>query len=384
MYSRLLHIETTAPNSVFIFGPRGTGKTSWLKIHFPDALYFDLLDDDSYNEFLARPTRLGDRIPDGFADWVVLDEIQKVPALLNEVHRLIEHRKLRFVLTGSSARSLRSKGVNLLAGRALTYHMHPLTAQELATDFDLAKALRYGMLPSVYSYNQPKKYLKSYISAYLREEVLQEGLTRNLPLFTRFLETASFSQGEVLNYTEIAREISSNRHTVSNFFDILEDLLISVRIPVFRKRAKRSLVAHPKFYFFDTGVYRAVRPTGPLDSNEEADGPALETLFLQHARALNDYFDWEYDFFYWRTQSGTEVDFILYGPHGLHAFEIKRKRTPSQKDFKGLLAFGKDYPVASLHLLHGGRNSGHEGNVRHYPFQDAITNLEMILQPKKS
>ena len=271
-------------SSAFLFGPRGTGKTARVKEAFPDSLYFDLLDDDLYTEFLARPARLSERIPSQFNHWVILDEVQKIPNILNEVHRLIEQRKLRFILTGSSARTLKRKGVNLLAGRALTYHMHPLTAEELGNDFDLQRALKYGHLPAVIHHFDPKKYLSSYVKTYIREEVLQEGIVRNISSFSRFLETASFSQGKIINYAEIAREVATSRHAISDYFQILEDLLIASRLPVFTKRAKRDLISHPKFYYFDVGVFRAIRPRGPLDSEADIDGPALETLFTGSSR----------------------------------------------------------------------------------------------------
>ena len=290
-------------HSVFLFGPRGTGKTSWIKDHLKDILYFDLLDTKVYSEFLADPAILSKRIPKGFKHWIVIDEIQKVPALLNEVHRLIESHQYRFVLTGSSARSLRKKGVNLLAGRAFQYHMYPLTCYELGDDFSLTKALKYGLLPFVYSgEDDPEHYLETYIATYIREEVQQEGLTRNLGDFSRFLKVASFSQGETINYSEIAREASIERRVVASYFDIVNDLLLSATIPVFSKRAKRRLVSHAKFYYFDVGVYRAIRPKGPLDMVEEIDGAALETLFLQHLMAINSYYRLGYEFLFLANQ----------------------------------------------------------------------------------
>lgn len=376
MYNRLLEVEN---ESFFLFGARGTGKTSWVKEHFPDAIFFDLLHDDTYTELLARPSRLEERIPENYVGWIVIDEIQKVPALLNEVHRLIESRKIKFILTGSSARSLRRKGVNLLAGRALTYHLYPLTALELGKDFHIKKALQFGQLPLAVMRSDPEKYLLSYIKTYLREEVLQEGLTRNFPLFTRFLETASFSQGEVLNYTNIANEVGSNRHTINQFFDILEDLLIAYRIHPFTKRAKREVVVSPKFYYFDSGVYRAIRPKGPLDSESEADGPALETLLLQNAKAINDYFNLGYEIYYWRTRAQDEVDFILYGKNGLHAIEIKRKTRLSPQDFKGLRVFQEDYDIAKLYMLYGGTQSYYEGNIQVIPFPEFLKNLKNFI-----
>ncbi len=380
MYNRLLNINLESKHSFFLFGPRGTGKTSWLRSHFKNAIYYDLLDDHTYTRLLAFPTRIGDDVPPDFKDWIIIDEIQKAPKLLDEVHRLIEHRQLRFILTGSSARQLRQKGVNLLAGRAMTYHMHPLTTLELGHDFNLSTALTYGMLPSVYSHENPSHYLASYVSTYLREEVLQEGITRNIALFTRFLETASFSQGEQINFTEIAREVGNNRHTIANFFDILEDLLIACRVYPFTKRAKRAVVSSPKFYYFDTGVYRSIRPTGPLDSREEMDGAALETLFLQEFKAINDYLALDYSVSYWRTTSQIEVDFILYGKNGFHAFEIKRKQTISKQDLKGLLAFKKDYPEATCHMLYGGSRTYVENEITIRPFEETLRHLSSLIE----
>lgn len=379
MYNRLLKIDSQMKSSAFLFGPRGTGKTAWVTEAFPESLYFDLLDDDLYTEFLARPTRLSERIPSLFNNWVILDEVQKIPAILNEVHRLIEHRKLRFILTGSSARTLKRKGVNLLAGRALTYHMHPLTAEELGKDFDLQRALKYGHLPAVIHHSDPQKYLSSYVKTYIREEVLQEGIVRNISSFSRFLETASFSQGEIINYAEIAREVATSRHAVSDYFQILEDLLLASRLPVFSKRAKRDLISHPKFYYFDVGVFRAIRPRGPLDSEADIDGPALETLFLQEARAINDYYNLGYSFHYWRTRNQVEVDFVLYGERGLLAFEVKRKAKLSTQDLNGLKVFSEDYPMAKKYILYGGSAQYVDQDIHVIPVNKAIKELYQVL-----
>lgn len=379
MYTRLLTIDPKMPESVLLFGPRGTGKTHWLKRQFPDSLYFDLLHDETYTEFLANPSILENRIPTNFQEWVILDEIQKIPALLNEVHRLIESKGFRFILTGSSARSLRRKGTNLLAGRALTYYMHPLTVVELKEQFVFNYSLKYGTLPKVYQTKRPEQYLSSYVKTYLKEEVQQEAVTRNIALFTRFLNVASFSQGEVLNYSNIAREIGTNRQTITNFFDILDDLLIAVRLPVFTRRAKREMAAQLKFYYFDVGVYRSLRPKGPLDSLEELDGASLETLFLQQIRALNDYLQWGYEFYYWRTCAKQEVDFVLYGEKGLLAFEIKRKQKLTPKDFSGLALFKKDYPMANCYLLYGGTREYFENDIKVIPFLKALSELPKLL-----
>ena len=374
MYPRLL--QPPPKQSFFLFGPRGVGKTAWLNQQFPGALFFDLLDSQIYTRLLAGPERLGDQIPTGYQDWVVVDEVQRVPELLNEVHRLIESRKLRFVLTGSSARKLRRRGVNLLAGRALTRHMHPFTALELGSDFDLKRALQYGCLPMAATSDNPQEYLKSYAATYLREEVQQEGLTRNIAAFGRFIEVASFSQGSVLNMAAVARDCAVSAKVAEDYFSILEDLLIAVRLPIFARRAKRRLVAHPKFYYFDAGVFQTIRPRGPLDAPELIHGPALETLFLQQARALNDYKDLGYGLHYWRTATGDEVDFVLYGERGLRAFEIKMSETVRTDDLRSLLRFRQDFPEAQVHLLYLGQRRWHDRGVEVLPFNECVTKLD--------
>jgi len=377
MYSRL--IEPPKDKSFFLFGPRGTGKTTWVKSKFTKTLYLDLLEAELFNDFLANPQRLENFIPKNFNDWVIIDEIQRIPELLNEVHRLIEKNKYKFILTGSSARKIRRKGVNLLAGRALSYHLYPLTAVELGKDFKLGHSLDYGQLPCVYIEENPKAYLESYVKTYLEEEIQYEGLTRNLGAFTRFLETASFSQGSVLNISSVARDCSIERKVVENYFAILEDLLIAYRIPIFTKRAKRRLVAHPKFYFFDVGLYRALRPTGPLDAPEGIGGHAFETLFLQEILAINAYLRLGYSVYYWMTSNNIEVDFVLYGSKGIKAFEVKRTGKISGSMLKGLKMFQKDYPGAKMYFVYGGERRLREGDIEIIPLKDALKGLPVIL-----
>ena len=293
---------------------------------------------------------------------------------------ILEKYHYRFILTGSSARSLRRKGVNLLAGRALNYQMHPLTCYELGEDFSLSQALKFGLLPSIYIVDDPKHYLETYITTYLREEVLQEGLTRNLSEFRRFLEVASFSQGNLMNISEIARELSISRGVVDHYFSIVEDLLIGGRLPVFTRRAKRRMVSHPKFFFFDLGVFRMLRPMGPLDSREEVDGAALETLFLEHLLAINDYFKLGYTFYFWRTSNQMEVDFVAYGEKGLIGFEIKRKRKISRSDFVGLRAFKKEYSIAKLYIFYGGDHNEYYDDITVIPFEQGLFKIKEILE----
>jgi uncharacterized protein len=375
----MLHITADFPKSFFLFGPRGTGKTSWVKAHFGDGIYIDLLYGESYRYLQANSSRLDELIPNNFQGWVIIDEVQKLPELLDEVHRLIEEKKYRFILTGSSARKLKRRGVNLLAGRALQYAMHPMTAVELGKDFDLVRALQFGQLPAIEKEPDAKKYLAAYVQTYLREEVMQEGLARNLTAFTHFLECASFSQGSPINAASIAREVGVDQKTIVNYFDLTEDLLIANRLPVFTKRAKRKLIAHPKFYFFDVGVYRTLRPKGPLDNHSESMGICFESLFLQEARAINDYCQLDYDIYYWRTQSGREVDFVFYGERGLIAVEAKSSSYIENKDLGGLRAFQQDYPMAKCYMIYGGKMHRYQHDISIIPMSEALMNLPRIL-----
>ncbi len=391
MYRRIF--KPPQEQSYFLLGPRGTGKSRLVEQIYRDGLYFDLLESGMYNELLASPVRLADKIPvtalphpayqpclaspvrladkipAGYEGWVVIDEIQKVPALLDEVHRLIEKRGLRFVLTGSSARALRRKGTNLLAGRALTCRMHPLTVEELGGDFDLRRSLQYGHLPRVQQLKKPGDFIRSYVGTYLKEEIQQEGLTRSLPAFSRFLEAASFCQASVLNVSSVASECAVNRKTVESYFSILRDTLLSRELAVFARRAKRKLVSRVKFYFFDVGVFRALRPRGPLDTDQEIGGVALETLVMQEIVAQNDYKRWGYDVCYWRTRQGVEVDFVLYGGRGLKAIEVKSTGRLRREDFKGLLQFKKDHPEADAMLLYAGTKREYEKDVAVVPVE---------------
>ncbi len=376
MFARLL---TPPSGSALLLGPRGTGKSTWTRQQFPDALVLDLLDYATYAELLARPDRLGQIVAGSPASTVVVDEVQRLPELLNEVHLLIEQRGTRFVLTGSSARKLRRSGVNLLAGRARTIAMHPLTAAELGDKFNLVRSIAIGHLPTAQIADDPKRYLAGYVGTYVREEVMAEALTRNLAAFSRFLTAASFSQASVLSMTSVASESGVNRKTVEGYFELLEDLLIAFRLPVFQRRAKRELTSHPKFYFFDAGVYRAIRPRGPLDPVEQIDGAAIETLVAQELRAINDGLQLEYQLSFWRTRAGQEVDFVLYGENGLIAIEVKRSSLYREQDLAGLRLFGTDYPMARRFLFYGGDRDYEVDGIRVVPLSRALPDLPAIL-----
>lgn len=378
MYARLLNPDPK--HSFFLFGPRGTGKTTWIKQKYPDSFYIDLLQAHEYRKYYANPEKLETDVPKNPDDFIIIDEIQRVPELLNEVHRLIESSKrYKFILTGSSARKLRRQGVNLLAGRALLNNMHPLTAYELGDDFELSQALKYGTLPAIYSHQNPDEYLQSYLGTYLEQEINQEAMTRNLSAFYRFLEVVSLSQGSPLNITSIAREVSVHSKVVDNYFSILRDLHIGYFIEPFTRRGKRRLKTKPKFYLFDSGIYNTARPKGYIDTENEINGIALEILFLTNLRAINDYYNLWYKITYFKTASGLEVDFIAYGERGFHAFEIKHARTVTPKHLRGLKAFSRDYPEAKLHIFYLGDRKMYFDNITAYPFEEGLKNLSEIL-----
>ena len=365
------------PDSYFLFGPRGTGKSLWTQTHYPEALRIDLLDPASFRNYSSRPERLAELL-EGHptARQVIIDEVQKVPELLSVVHSLIESRKKRqFILTGSSARKLKRSGVDLMAGRALLRTLHPYMAAELGNRFDLRKAIKIGLVPLVVEAPRPADLLASYATLYLREEVQAEGLVRNVGTFARFLESVSFSHGAILNVSNVARECQVERKTVEGYLDILEDLLLSLRLPIFTRRAKRALVAHPKFYFFDTGVYRSLRPHGPLDQAEEIDGAALEGLVVQHLRAWIAYSELKDELFYWRTRSGSEVDLVVYGASGLTALEIKNSARIRPEDLRGLRAFREDYPSCQTFFLYRGEERRKIDGTLCLPCDEFLTQL---------
>jgi predicted AAA+ superfamily ATPase len=355
--------------SFLLFGPRGTGKSTWIQQCFPTAKRVDLLQPEAQRMYGGRPERLRElaaALPDD--GTLVLDEVQRVPALLDVVHELIQARPgLRFILTGSSARKLRRAGVNLLAGRAVQRALHPFMAAELGDSFDLDRALRHGMVPLVWSAVDSEDTLRSYLSLYIREEVQQEGLVRDVGGFARFLEAVALTHGAPRNLAAIAAECQVSRKTVEGYLGILHDLLLCFSLPVFQRRAQRLLTAHPKLYWFDCGVFAAARPRGPLDRPEELRGAALEGLVAQHLRAWIDYGQRNLQMHFWRTRAGNEVDFVLYGEDGFHAIEVKAGESVRGTDLRGLRAFGQDYPEATLTLLYRGREELMIDQVRCLP-----------------
>jgi len=363
--------------SFFLFGPRGTGKSTWLQHTYLKQLRIDLLDAEEERKFQARPERLKELVgPLSSGDVCIVDEVQRVPQLIPVIHSLIEEKSgIQFILTGSSARKFRRSVGDLLGGRALLRHMGPFIASELKDDFSLEKALRYGLLPMVWQSEDPEERARNYVAVYLKEEVQAEGIVRQIGDFARFMEVASFSHGALWTSTEIARESQVKRQTVDNYLQILQDLLLAFVLPVFTRRAQRALVSHSKFYYFDTGIFRALRPKGPLDSERELEGAALEGLVAQHLQAWVYAQRENHQFCFWRTQSKLEVDFIVYGPKGFWAIEVKRGLDVSLSDVKALCVFKEEYPESTCFLLYGGNKRLKIRDILCIPVEEFLRNL---------
>jgi predicted AAA+ superfamily ATPase len=367
--------------SYFLFGPRGTGKSRFLRNYYPKAQFLDLLDGATYFQYQNNPSRLNALVAAmNDNQTLVIDEVQKIPSLLSQVHQILEsdeYPKIQFVLTGSSSRKLKRQGVDLLAGRAVLRHMHPFLACELGSSFNLQNSLQQGLIPLVLGSHQSDETLSSYISVYLREEVKQEGLVKNLEAFSRFLEALSFSHGEILNLSNISRECSVKRSTLDGYLEVLEDLLLGFRIPPFKKRNRKSTVDSEKFYFFDTGVFRSLRPIGPLDEPLKIQGPALEGLVIQNIKAWASYRQNKEQIYFWRTEAGNEVDIIIYGPKTFEAIEVKNTQKIRPEDLSGLQSFAKDYPTANLKLLYRGKTREKYHKIECIPVEDYLLSLRI-------
>ena len=374
---------TPKTQSFFLFGPRGTGKTQFLRQTFPAALYLNLLLPREMARYSANPEQLTSwvmaHIKPGQRVDVVIDEVQKVPSLLSVVHDLLEQpygKKTRVIMTGSSSRKLRAAGADLLAGRALNLTFHPFMAKELGAHWDLSRALQWGTLPVVWASEDPLAALNSYVGTYLKEEVLQEGLVRNLGNFSRFLEVMSSSQASPVNVSAMAREAQVGQKTAEGYVQLIADLLLGEKLPLFTKKAKRELSAHAKFFYFDCGVFQSLRPSGPLDAPASIAGVGLETLVYQHLRAWIAYGARALSLHFWRTRSGVEVDFVIYGKEEFAAIEVKASRRIRSEDLGGLRAFGTDYPGARLLLLYGGEKKEIIDNIICLPVGQFLKDLD--------
>lgn len=332
-------VAITRHKSAFLFGPRQTGK-SWLIRHtLPDSLIYDLLDAEVYAALSSNPKLIEQQwLADKSKPLVVLDEVQRLPSLLNEVHRLIELHGIRFLLTGSSARKLRRSGVNLLGGRARLHHLFPFTSAELGNAFDLSLAVNRGLLPSIYASDAPDADLASYIGTYLREEIAAEAVARNVPAFSRFLQVAAACNGAVINHTRIANDAQVPRTTVIEYFEILKDTMLAYEVPAWRATVKRKALATSKLYLFDAGIARHLRRQNEIRAGSPEYGPAVETVLCHELWAYCGYTN-SGSVAYWRSTSGFEVDFIL---ADRAAIELKASANVATSDLKGLRALREE------------------------------------------
>ena len=341
---RTLDFQLPKGQSAFLWGPRQTGKSTYLRRRFPDSIWFDLLQTDLYLDLNRRPSLLREEIlattPESRRLPIVIDEVQKVPAVLDEVHWLMENEGLSFVLSGSSARQLKRGNANLLGGRAWSFHLFPLTSQEVG-EVDLLRILNRGMLPRPYLQGHHERSLRAYTRDYLKEEVFDEGLTRNIPAFSRFFEAMAFSHGELTNFANIARDCGVDGKTVKEYYQILVDTLLGTWVPPYKRRQNRQIVSKAaKFYLFDVGVAGSLQGRTLSHERGEAFGKSLEHFVLMEILAHASYRELHYPVHFWRTKSGLEVDFIL--GDGRVAIEVKGSSRVERKDLRGLLTFARE------------------------------------------
>ncbi len=349
MYIRRQIFEGSGVESLFIWGARQTGKSTLLKELFPNSLYFDLLLSDVFERLKRNPSQLREIIlADSSSLPVIIDEVQRVPELLNEVHWLIENKGTRFILSGSSPRKILRSEANLLGGRALRYELYPLISQEIP-DFNLMKAINGGLLPRHYLSANPQKLISAYIGSYLKDEIMAEAKIRKMASFSLFLENAAFSNGEMVNFTNIATDCGVSSPTIREYFQILEDTLIGRFLPAFQKRPKRRVMHSPKFYFFDLGIANYLSKRNHIEMGSEAFGKAFEHFIYQEIFAHCNYSNLQYSISYWRTASQIEVDFVL-GDHEV-AIEVKATENANMRHLNGLLNFAMDYTVNKLILI---------------------------------
>ncbi len=350
MIKRLLHLPTVPTQSFFLWGPRQTGKSSLLKVTYPEAVWIDLLKTDEFLRYTQQPSLLREELrlepPERL---VIIDEIQKVPMLLDEVHWLIENARRVFGLCGSSARRVRRGHANLLGGRAVRYELYGFVSAELGAEFDLLRMLNHGYLPRHYLSNTPRQLLRAYINDYLKEEIANEGLVRNLPAFATFLDAAVLSDTEMINYSTIARDCGVSSPAVKEYFQILIDTLLGRYLPAYTKRPKRRVIQSPKFYFADGGVVNLLAKRGRLEAGSELFGKALENWVFHELSAHSSYSELFYDLSYWRLASGIEVDFILNDMEV--AIEVKSATKITADHMQGLRELKKEHPRVKRRIV---------------------------------
>ncbi|MBI2090069.1 MAG: ATP-binding protein [Deltaproteobacteria bacterium] len=343
MFKRLLALPAPGHQTFFLWGPRQTGKTTLLRATYPDAFWIDLLKADEFRRYLQNPELLREQLAArDSVRQVVIDEVQKVPQLLDEVHWLHERQAVRFALCGSSARKVKRGQANLLGGRAVRYELHGLTAREIGKEFNLNRMLNHGYLPTIYLSDRPRPLLEGYVGDYLKEEVAAEGLVRNLPVYSEFLNMAALSDTELVNFSTIARDCGVSSHTIKGYFQILEDTLLGRWLPAYTKRPKRRVIAAPKFYFADIGVVNHLARRGDLHPGSELYGKAFENWVFHELAAHNAYSGAFAKLSYWRLTSGNEVDFIVNDMEA--AIEAKATAKVTSDHLKGLRAVAEDHP----------------------------------------
>jgi len=343
MFRRGVPLPAAPLESFFLWGPRQTGKSTLLRSLYPEAVWLDLLKTDEQIRYASRPALLREEleaVPPGLL--VVIDEVQKAPGLLDEVHWLVENRGRVFALSGSSARKVRRSHANLLGGRAVRFEMFGLTSEEVGPAFDLVRALNHGFLPRHYLSEAPGRLLRSYVTDYLKEEVLAEGLSRNLPAFTTFLAAAALSDGELVSFATIARECGVSAPAVKGWFEVLVDTLLGDFLPAFTKRPKRRVIGAPKFYFADVGVVNHLAKRGRMEPGSALFGKAFESWVRHELRAYSSYRERFFDLSYWRLASGIEVDFVV--DDMVAAFEAKATPRVKSDDLNGLRQIRIDHP----------------------------------------
>lgn len=352
MFKRSITLPEPGNETFFLWGPRQAGKSTLLRQCYPDAYWIDLLKTEEYRRYLTWPELLRQEIESEGPKpgrQIVIDEIQKVPALLNEVHWLMENRRLHFALCGSSARKVRRGAANLLGGRAVRYELRGLTSAELGSEFDLHRLLNHGYLPRMYEAKRPWRLLNAYIADYLKEEIAAEGLVRNLPAFSGFLDASALSDGEMVNFSNIARECGVSSHTAKGYFDILEDTLLARWLPAYRRRRKRRVISAPKFYFSDVGVVNRLARRGELTPGSELYGKAFENWIHHELSAFAAYRELDEALSYWRLPSGIEVDFVL-GDMRL-AIEAKASARITRDHLKGLRTLQEEHPGVERRIV---------------------------------
>lgn len=373
MYTRMQNFNGLGKESTFLWGARQTGKSTLLKKLYPDALYFDLLLSEEFNRFLRNPGILREITETmNLSDPVIIDEIQRTPSLLNEIQWLIVNRNIQFILSGSSPRNILRSGGNLLGGRALRHELYPLVSAEIP-DFDLVRALNNGLLPRHYQAQNPHKLLSAYIGSYLRDEIQAEAKIRNISSFSSFLEAAAFSNGEIVNFSNIAAECGVSSPTVKEYFQILEDTMTGRFLRSFQKKPKRRVILAPKFYYFDIGVANYLIKRGRIEEGSEAFGKAFEHFIFLELYAYSHYSDLNFPISYWRTASQLEVDFIL-GDHEV-ALETKSTTRVNLRHLKGLKSFAEEYSVKKLIIVSNDPYPRQIGNILILPYKEFLKRL---------